>query len=74
MAGKATSKSTLSSTMINGSTASGEPFPPHIQFMTKAKTNDTMRLDFDVVKHVPLVLGQFGCEEERAWPVSFGQN
>ncbi len=42
--------------------------------MTKAKTNDTMQLDFDVVEHVPLVLGQFGCEEESAWPVSFGQN
>ncbi len=74
MAGKATLKSSLSLTMITGSTASGEPFPPHIQFMTKAKTNDTMQLDFDVVEHVPLVLGQFGCKEEHAWPVSFGQN
>jgi hypothetical protein len=33
-----------------------------------------MRLDFDVIEHVPQVLGRFGCEEERAWPVTFGKN
>jgi len=74
MVGKATSKSSLTTTMITGSTAAGEALPPHIQFATKAKTPDAMRLDFDVVEHVPQVLGRFGCEEERAWPVAFGQN
>ena len=42
--------------------------------MTKAKTPETMRLNVDVAEHVPLVRGKFGCEEERTWPVSFGQN
>ena len=74
MVGKATSKSSLSTTMIAGSTAAGEALPPHIQFATKAKSPEAMRLDFDVVEHVPQVLGRFGCEEERAWPVTFGQN
>ena len=64
MVGKATSKSSLSSAMITGSTAASKPFPPHIQFMTKAKSTEMMRLDFDVVEHLPQVLGQFGCEEE----------
>ena len=74
MVGKATSKSSLLTTMIVGSTVAGEALPPHIQFLTKAKNLEAMRLNFDVVEHVPQVLGWFGCEEERAWPVTFGQN
>ena len=74
MVGKATSKSLLSSTMIAGSNAAGEALPPHIQFAMKAQSLEAMHLDFDVVEHVPQVLGRFGCEEECAWPVSFGQN
>ena len=74
MVGKATFKSSLSLTMITGSTAAGKPFPPHIQFPLKAKSMETMQLEFDVVEHVPQVLGQFGCEEEQARPVLFGQN
>ena len=60
--------------MIAGSNAAGEALPPHIQFTTKAHSLEAMCLDFDVVEHVPQVLGRFGCEEECAWPVSFGQN
>ena len=33
-----------------------------------------MRLQYDVAEHMPRVVGQFGCEEERTWPVTFGQN
>ena len=71
---KATCKSSLTSTLITGSTAAGEAFPPHIQYVTKAKTPETMQLDVDVTEHVPRVLRKFGCKEERTWPVSFGQN
>jgi hypothetical protein len=60
--------------LFTGSTAIGEAFPPHIQYMTKAKTPETMRLDVDVAEHVPQVPGKFGCAEERTRPVSFGQN
>ena len=56
MVGKATSKSSLS--LIAGSTAASKPFPPHIQFMTKAKLIKTMQLDVDVAEHVPQVLEQ----------------
>jgi len=72
--GKATCKNLLKSTLITGSTATGEAFPPHIQNVTKAKTPETMHLDVDVAEHVPRVLGKFGCKEEHTWPVSFGQN
>jgi hypothetical protein len=76
--GKATSKSLLTSTMmITGSNAAGEAIVPHFQFQSKAKSDDTMRLQYDVAEHMPCVVGQFGfgCEEERTcWPVTFGQN
>jgi hypothetical protein len=74
MVGKATCKCSLTSTLITGSTAAGEVLPPHIQYMTKAKSKETMRLDFDVLEHAQQVIGKFGGDEERAWPVSFGQN
>ena len=47
--GLATSKSSLTSTLITGSTAAGEVFPPHIQFQTKAKSKDTQRLNAHVI-------------------------
>jgi hypothetical protein len=40
--GMATCKSSLTSTLIPGSTSTGEAFPPHIQYVTKAKTAETM--------------------------------
>ena len=74
LVGKATCKTSLTSTLVTGSTAAGDAFPPHIQYVTKAKTPETMRLSVDVAEHVPWVLGKFGCKEECTWPVSFGQN
>ena len=38
--GKATSKSALTTTMIGGSNAAGEPIPPHFHFQTSAQTPD----------------------------------
>ena len=60
--GKATCKNLLKSTMITGSTATGEAFPPHIQNVTKAKTPATMHLDVDVAEHVPWVLGSLAAK------------
>ncbi len=67
MVGKATCKSSLMSTLITGSTAAGEAFPPHLQYPTKARTKETMQLDYDVVEHAQQVLGKFGCDNMRAW-------
>jgi hypothetical protein len=72
--GKATSKSSLTSTMIIGSNAAGNPIPPHLQFRSKAKTKETMKLQYDVIDHMLRVRGQFGCAEVRLWPVTFGAN
>jgi hypothetical protein len=72
--GKATSKSALTTTMITGSTAAGEALPPHLQFQMKTKMNDTMRLQYDVAEHIPIIWGKFGKEKVCPWPVTFGQN
>ena len=48
--GSATSKSSLTSTLITGSNAAGEAFPPHIQFQSKAKSDDTARIDVNVAE------------------------
>ncbi len=38
--GKATTKSLLTTTMIAGSNAAGDPIPPHLQYQTKAKSTE----------------------------------
>ena len=76
--GLATSKSSLTSTLITGSTAAGEVFPPHIQFQSKAKSkaksNDTEKINVSVIKYAQRVKGKFGCAEVRLWPITFGMN
>ena len=60
--------------MFTDSNAAGNPIPPHLQFQSKAKTNEAMKLQYDVTDHMPRVRGQFGCAEVRLWPVMFGTN
>ena len=72
--GKGTSKSSLTSTMITSSNVADHPIPPHLQFQSKAKTKETMKLQYDLMIHMPCVSGQFGCAEVRSWPVTFGAN
>jgi hypothetical protein len=74
LVGKATSKSALTATMITGRATAREALPPHLQFQTKAKTKDTMRLQYDVAEHMPSIWGKFGKDKVCLWPVTFGQN
>ena len=41
--GRGTSKSSLTTTMIGGSTAAGEALPTHFQFQKSAQSTDTMK-------------------------------
>ena len=74
MVGIATSKSSLTLTLITGSTAAGQVFPPHLQFQSKAKSADTTRIDVNVAEHIQRVRGKFVCKEEKLWPIAFGTN
>jgi hypothetical protein len=42
--GKGTLKSALTTTMITGCNPAGDPIPPHLQFQSKAKTKEKMKL------------------------------
>ncbi len=70
--GKATTKSSLTPTMITGSKAAGDP--PHLQYQTKAKSMEQMKLQYDVAEYMAPVRGQFGCNEVGSWPITFGSN
>ncbi len=72
--GKATIKNSTATTMIAGSTAAGEPIPPHFQFQTRAQSVDTQSVNINLVTFLPNVIGKFGAEEEKEWAVTFGYN
>jgi hypothetical protein len=72
--GRGASKSANTTTMITGSTAAGEAIPPHFQFQTKAKTEDTQRVRMDMFQYMPKIVGKFGCSEIREWSVTVGLN
>ncbi len=71
--GKATSKSSLTTKMITGSSAAGDPIPPHLQFMTKLTSVDSC-FNYDVAKHMTQICAAFSFKEERLFPVTFGKN
>jgi hypothetical protein len=73
MVGKATLKSLLSTTMITGSSAAGDPIPPHLQFLTKSMSVNSC-FHYDIAKYMPQICAAFGSKEERLFPVMFGQN
>ena len=72
--GKATAKTGKTTMMITGSTAEGEPIPPHFQFQTAAQSGDTMRLNNMMLKYMPTITGKFCCDEEQDWDPTFGMN
>jgi len=61
-------------TVICGSTAAGEPIPPHFQLKTDAKTDEGQRVSVDWFRYCPQIRGQFGHPEHRLFPVTFGMN
>jgi hypothetical protein len=50
---QATYKSSLTTTMITGSNASGDPIPPHLQFQSTAKAKEAIKLQYNVTDHIP---------------------
>eukprot|EP00804_Cyclotella_cryptica_P014587 CCRYP_020639-RA/>CCRYP_020639-RA protein AED:0.30 eAED:0.30 QI:0/0/0/1/0/0/3/0/271 len=72
--GQATIKTSVSTTMITGSTAAGEPIPPHFQFSTMAQSEDTQRVNIRMSAFFPRIKGTFGTDCEKEWPVTLGMN
>ena len=53
--GKSAVKSSLTTTMITGSSAAGEPLHPNFQFSTKAKTLKREKLHSDLIVFMPQI-------------------
>ncbi len=68
--GKATSKSALTTMMIGGSNAAGEPIPPHFQFQTSAQTPDAEALCIECIRYMLNVQAAFGHEEVHSFPIA----
>ena len=80
MIGQPVNKSNVSLTLITGSSAFGEPLPPHFQFQTKAKTTENMNLRTETIRFMKNIHAAFGHRDsnneylERSWPVTLGMN
>jgi hypothetical protein len=72
--GKAISKAGQGITMIGGSNAAGEPFPPHFQFPSEAQTEETKRVHAALVQDMLDVFVQFGHPEKRRLSATVGMN
>ena len=72
--GTAVNKSGYSSTIICGSNAAGDPFPPHFQLKTMAQTEEGQRLSVDWFTHAKDVIGTFGFPVRVTLPCTFGMN
>ena len=71
---RATSKSALTSTMIGGCTARGEPLPPHFQFPTKATAEERERIRTEVAEYCLFVRGKWGLDRLCSKTPTFGLN
>ena len=72
--GKATSKTSLTATMISGSNAAGEHVIPHFQFQTLAKNDTTKAIQIKCLRYMLDVKATFGHKEEQSFLVSVGLN
>lgn len=72
--GKATSKTSQTTTMITGSNAWGEALPPHFQFVSNAQSNEGVQIRNECVLFMHRVIAKFGLDEEVTKPVSLGAN
>lgn len=70
----AANKTGYSATIICGSNAAGEPFPPHFQLKSMAQDPKDQRLSIDWFSNCKNVMAKFGHREQRSFPCTFGMN
>ena len=63
--GRVTINTNIPTTMITGSTAAGEPMPPHLQFSMMAQSEDTQRVNIRMSAFFPKIKGTFGTDSEK---------
>jgi len=72
--GTAVNKSGYSSTIVCGSSAAGEPIPPHFQLKSLAQTDVGQRMNVNWFENCADVFVKFGLPEKTAMPCTFGMN
>jgi hypothetical protein len=72
--GTAVNKSGYSATVICGSTAAGDPYPPHFQLKTLAKTEAGQRMSVEWFRHTKDVYGTWGFGRKTLRACTFGMN
>jgi hypothetical protein len=70
----AANKSSCSATIIFGSSAAGEPLPPHFQLKSLAQTAELQRMSTAWFQNTHSILVRFGHEELQQRPCTFGMN
>ena len=70
----AVNKSGHTSTIICGSNADGEPFPPHFQLKTLAQSEERERTSIQWFVNCKDTIAQFGHSKRKAFPCTFGMN
>mmetsp|Transcript_13382 Transcript_13382/g.31511 ORF Transcript_13382/g.31511 Transcript_13382/m.31511 type:complete len:575 (+) Transcript_13382:842-2566(+) len=68
---KRTSKSSVTITMITGSSAAGEAIAPHFQFPTRATSKET-KFDIETARWMKQIRGHFGINKN--WECTYGKN
>jgi hypothetical protein len=72
--GRGASKSSLTTTMITGSSGLGEALPPHFQFQMSAKSDDTQRAQMEMAIYFLPIWCKFGMPEQQKHKISIGLN
>ena len=70
----AVNKSGSCNTIICGSTAAGDPLPPHFQLKTSAKSDETQRMSERWFRHTKDTVGKYGFKDRKGFPCTFGMN
>jgi hypothetical protein len=70
----AANKSSTSATIIFGSSAAGEPLPPHFQLKTTAQTAEAQRMSTAWFRNTHSILVKFGFDSKQERPCTFGMN
>jgi hypothetical protein len=72
--GKGVSKAGAGVTMIGGGSAAGDPTPPHFQYKSMAKTEETKRFSDNILKDFKQTIGKFGHSEPQRFDPTIGAN
>jgi hypothetical protein len=70
----AANKTSVSSTLVCGSSAAGEPLPLHIMFSSSAQNEENYSVSAEWMFDLPCVFVQFGHETSQSFPCSVTVN